>query len=252
VAEQILRILLAEPDLELTVAVGGRNPHLASLEQLLERAGRPIRLLRDVSDMPALMVWADLAVAGAGTTSWEMCMMGLPAALCLLAPNQEKIASELARLGAAVDLGYTDWVPAARTEATLRDLLRSQSKRLAMSTRGREIVDGRGTERVLAFLWGEPTLRRTIESDCRSFWWGAIRRRHSVWRACIRIRTALGMDYMMLCENGRRRFGYQRLGHRVAYSLHDPSRSHPIRGRFERSHRWHLVDETHNRCTRSD
>jgi len=39
-----------------------------------------------------------------------------------------------------------------------------------MSQRGREIVDGRGTERVLAFLWGEPSLRRTVESDCRAFW----------------------------------------------------------------------------------
>jgi len=170
VTEQILRMLLPEPDLELTVVVGGSNPHLADLEQLVEHAERPIRLLKDVSDMPALMVWADLAVAGAGTTSWEMCMMGLPAALCVLAPNQEKIASELARMGAAVDLGYTNKVPVARTETTLRDLLRSQSKRSTMSQRGREIVDGRGTERVLALLWGEPTLRRTVESDCRSFW----------------------------------------------------------------------------------
>jgi UDP-2,4-diacetamido-2,4,6-trideoxy-beta-L-altropyranose hydrolase len=170
VTEQILRMLLPEPDLELTVVVGGSNPHLAGLEQLVEHGDRTIRLLKDVSDMPALMVWADLAVAGAGTTSWEMCMMGLPAALCVLAPNQEKIASELARLGAAVDLGYTDRVPSARTEATVRDLLGSQSKRAQMSERGREIVDGRGTERVLAFLWGHPTLRRTIESDCRSFW----------------------------------------------------------------------------------
>jgi RimJ/RimL family protein N-acetyltransferase len=78
--------------------------------------------------------------------------------------------SELARLGAAVDLGYVGKVPASRTEATLRALLRSQSRRAAMSRHGREIVDGRGTERVLAFLWGEPTLRRTIESDCRLFW----------------------------------------------------------------------------------
>jgi hypothetical protein len=123
VTEQFLRMLLPEPDLELTVVVGGSNPHLAGLEQLVEHADRSIRLLKDVSDMPALMVWADLAVAGAGTTSWEMCMMGLPAALCVLAPNQEKIASELARLGSAVDLGYTNRVPVARTEATLRDLL---------------------------------------------------------------------------------------------------------------------------------
>jgi UDP-2,4-diacetamido-2,4,6-trideoxy-beta-L-altropyranose hydrolase len=108
VTEQILRILLAEPDLELTVVVGGSNPHFANIAQLVEKVNRPIRLLRDVSDMPALMVWADLVVGGAGTTSWEMCMMGLPAALCVLAPNQEKIAEELARLGAVAHLGSSE------------------------------------------------------------------------------------------------------------------------------------------------
>lgn len=170
VTEQILRILLAEPDLELTVVVGGSNPHLANIEQLVSEAKPPTRLLRDVSDMPALMVWADLVVAGAGTTSWEMCMMGLPAALCVLAPNQEKIAGELARLGAAVDLGYVGRVPADKTSKVLCELLRSQAMRAKMSARGREIVDGRGAERVLTFLWGDPMLRRTIESDCKSFW----------------------------------------------------------------------------------
>ena len=170
VTEQILRILLAEPDLELTVLIGGSNPHFAKIEQLVAETNRPIRLLKDVSDMPALMVWADLVVAGAGTTSWEMCMMGLPAALCVLAPNQEKIAGELARLGAAADLGRAREVAADKTGKVLCDLLRSQAKRAEMSARGREIVDGRGAERVLTFLWGDPVLRRTIESDCRSFW----------------------------------------------------------------------------------
>jgi UDP-2,4-diacetamido-2,4,6-trideoxy-beta-L-altropyranose hydrolase len=170
VTEQILKILLAEPDLELTVVVGGSNPHLANIEQLVEEANRPIRLLKDVSDMPALMVWADLVVAGAGTTSWEMCMMGLPAALCVLAPNQEKIAGELAQRGAAVNLGHAGELAADKTGKVLFDLLRSQAKRAKMSARGREIVDGRGAERVLAFLWEDPTLRRTVESDCRSFW----------------------------------------------------------------------------------
>ena len=170
VTEQILRILLAEPDLELTVAVGGSNPHLAAIEQLVGEANRPIRLLKDVSDMPALMVWADVVVAGAGTTSWEMCMMGLPAALCILAPNQEKIAGELSQLGAAVNLGHARDLPADKTEEVLCDLLRAQSKRAMMSARGRAIVDGRGAERVLAFLWEDPTLRRTVESDCKNFW----------------------------------------------------------------------------------
>ena len=144
VTEQIIRILLAEPDMELTVVVGGSNPHLASIEQLVGEANRPIRLLKDVSDMPALMVWADLVVAGAGgTTSWEMCMMGLPAALCVLAPNQEKIAAELTQLGAAVNIGHARELPSEKTGKVLCDLLPAQSKRAKDVGERTEIVDGR-------------------------------------------------------------------------------------------------------------
>lgn len=143
-------------------------------------------------------------------------MMGLPAALCVLAPNQEKIAAELARMGAAVDLGYAGIAPTTQTEAALHDLLRSQGKRSAMSQRGRDLVDGHGTERVLAFLWGEPTLRRTIESDCRSFWeWAndpAARafsfarepipwERHMDWFRA-RLTDPQAVLYTALCRNG--------------------------------------------------
>ena len=96
--------------------------------------------------------------------------MGSPAVLCVLAPNQESIAGELARLGAAVNLGDAGKIPAAKTGNVLCELLASQAKREQMSARGREIVDGRGAERVAVFLWGDPILRRAIESDCRSCW----------------------------------------------------------------------------------
>jgi len=170
VTEKILDVLLPHSELELTVAVGGSNPHLANIQKRIEGASCPVRLLKDVSDMPALMVWADLAVAGAGTTSWEMCMMGLPAALCVLAPNQEKIALELMRAGAAVNLGYLSQSGVHETEAVLLESIASESKRAKMSARGRELVDGRGAERVTAFLWEDPVLRKTINSDCRCFW----------------------------------------------------------------------------------
>ena len=170
VTEKMLEVLLKLPELELTVAIGGSNPHLASIQERIQGASCPVRLLKDVSDMPALMVWADLAVAGAGTTSWEMCMMGLPAALCVLAPNQEKIASELARDGAAVNLGYVVQSDIQQAEAVLRELIASEPKRAKMSARGRELVDGRGAQRVTAFLWEDPVLRKTVNSDCRCFW----------------------------------------------------------------------------------
>jgi len=55
--------------------------------------------------MPALMAWADLAIAGAGVTSYELCYMGLPSMLLIVAENQRRTAERLSELGMAVNAG---------------------------------------------------------------------------------------------------------------------------------------------------
>jgi RimJ/RimL family protein N-acetyltransferase len=113
------------------------------------------------------MAWADVAVAGAGTTFWEMCFLGLPGLLLVLAPNQEKIAETAERMGIA-------WIlPSQGSTSTisrkLAELLNSENARKQQSPNGRKLVDGRGAERVVAFLSGL-NLRRTVDSDCETFW----------------------------------------------------------------------------------
>jgi UDP-2,4-diacetamido-2,4,6-trideoxy-beta-L-altropyranose hydrolase len=137
-------------DLQIRVLAGGSNPHAASLKEL--RAGGPVELIRDATDMPEQMSWADIAIAGAGSTCLEMCFMGLPALLVDLAENQTPIANELARRGTAYHLGSSKVVGPERIEAETRQLLASVAERNAMSQRGRELVDGAGAERVVREL----------------------------------------------------------------------------------------------------
>jgi UDP-2,4-diacetamido-2,4,6-trideoxy-beta-L-altropyranose hydrolase len=138
-------------ELQIRVLAGGSNPHAASLAEL---AGgeNSIQLVRDATDMPEQMSWADLAVAGAGSTCWEMCFMGLPALLIDLAENQTPIANELARRGTARYLGNSKTVTPEMVAVETRRVLGSVAERRAMSQRGRELVDGAGAERVVREL----------------------------------------------------------------------------------------------------
>jgi spore coat polysaccharide biosynthesis predicted glycosyltransferase SpsG len=106
-----------------------------------------LRLERSVTDMPALMGWADVAISAGGSTVWEMCLMGLPMITIVLADNQRLSADALSRYGASVNLGwYTD----ARKDTiitTLERLCADHDQRAAMSAAGRRLVDGRGAER---------------------------------------------------------------------------------------------------------
>ena len=160
-------LLLAEEKLETTVVVGGSNPHTDQIEQEIHRTGGSIRYLKDVSKMPELMADADVAISGAGSTCWEMCLMGLPAIVIDVAENQRPIAEELDRQGIAIHIGSSRDVTAENIAAQLKRLLHSPERRAAMAERGRDLVDGRGAERVVAAMTAASLrLRRAQADDC--------------------------------------------------------------------------------------
>ncbi len=141
---------MTEFDLETTVVVGYNNPHLPGLRELAEPWGR-VQFIVNATNMPELIASADVAVAAAGTTSLEMCFLGLPALLTVLAENQRAVAEELNRRGAAIQVG--EGAQATLAES-LAGLLASPERRKAMSGIGRKLVDGLGASRVVAQLQG--------------------------------------------------------------------------------------------------
>lgn len=135
-------------DLQASIVVGAANPHLAELRAAIRDLPQ-FRVLTSVEDMPSLMSWADVAVAAGGTTSWELLYMGLPACILILADNQARVGPALEKEGAAFFLNETGWKEPGRLTALLADLLRDAGRRRGMSACGRELVDGRGGDRVV-------------------------------------------------------------------------------------------------------
>ena len=131
----------------VTVVIGGANQHRAEVRQLAESFG--YRVVEDATDMPSLMADADLAITAAGSTSWEICRMGLPAITITLAENQRDIASALSDAGVSVDLGWHDDVTADAVEAAVTRLTGDKEGRERMGTTGQKLVDGRGASRVV-------------------------------------------------------------------------------------------------------
>ena len=156
-------------NLDIVIVAGGSNPHLASLESEVGAAKQSIRLIKNVVNMPELMAWADVAISAAGATCWEMCLLGLPAILIDLAPNQVPIAEELHRRGIALHAGSAKDLSLTALAEELNLLLQSYEGRSKMSARGRELVDGAGASRVTAILrgWNGAVSRDGHQSDVR-------------------------------------------------------------------------------------
>ena len=137
--------------LEVTVVVGGSNPHFEMLQEAAVRSAQKITVRRDVVNMAEQMAGADVAVSAAGATCWEICLLGLPALIIDVAPNQTAQARELDRRGCAIHVGNQS-VSAREISDQLERLLRSRELRDSLSRRSRELVDGNGATRVVSFL----------------------------------------------------------------------------------------------------
>jgi UDP-2,4-diacetamido-2,4,6-trideoxy-beta-L-altropyranose hydrolase len=152
VTARVLRVILAECEVEATVVVGCNNPHLQELRELADEHRATVRLVENATNMPELIASAEIAAAGAGSTSLEMCFLGLPAVLIVLADNQRAVAEDLARRGAAVHFVERPEANYGALAQCLASLLASPERRKAMSETGRELVDGLGAQRVAAKL----------------------------------------------------------------------------------------------------
>ena len=165
VTSDIVKALGTLPGVEAVVVVGGSNPHLPKLRSLIANSPKTIQLVVDAQNMPELMQRADVAVAAGGTTSWELAFMGLPTLMLVLADNQRTVADGLS---AAQVVRKTTPETVAQD---LAGLLADATARTAMSERGRQLVDGLGTSRVVtAMRAGELTVRRVQPDDCRQIW----------------------------------------------------------------------------------
>lgn len=136
-------------DLEAVVAVGNSNPHWETLLAAVKQAKLAIRLERNVTNMPELMAWADMAISAGGSTCWELAFMGLPHLILILADNQQKTAMGLDSAKAAINLGDAAILSSVDVANALTELVSRSERWIVCAQRGQELVDGYGSARVV-------------------------------------------------------------------------------------------------------
>lgn len=132
------------------VVVGIYNPNMKELEEL-EKRFHNIILYDNVTNMAALMYKCDVAITTASTVLYECCAMGLPAIFFVMADNQEKDALAFAQdenMIYAGDVRGNSRKVIRNIFIYLQRLTNSVESQIGMSKHMREIVDGKGAERI--------------------------------------------------------------------------------------------------------
>jgi spore coat polysaccharide biosynthesis predicted glycosyltransferase SpsG len=136
-----LAAALADFDLEVACGPGYRG----------ERPAQG-RLLGSPADWIGAVARAALVVCGFGHSLLEAACLGVPAVAVVFLPEHVEHARAFARAGTAVTIEMTDGPRPDALAALVAGLMADPGRRDAMGARGRELVDGRGAERVAVVL----------------------------------------------------------------------------------------------------
>lgn len=134
--------------IRVTIVVGPSCPYEKELRKIVANNNKFI-LKTDVKNMSDLMMEADIAISGGGTTCWELACLGLPSIIIILAKNQFRNVEELSKKGIFIKLGYYKNVSCKEIELAVIDLIMDIEKRNEMSIKGKKLVDGQGVKRIL-------------------------------------------------------------------------------------------------------
>lgn len=153
IAGRILKAVY-RPGIAYKVVTGRFNPHYEELCTYAERYPG-VEILHDVRDMATLMINCDMAITAGGTTVYELCSIGVPFICFSYAENQEKAVDYMGENRIALSAGRYH-INAERCLEDMKEaferLFVDENLRRELSDCEREIVDGRGAERIAAIL----------------------------------------------------------------------------------------------------
>lgn len=157
--------------LHVRAVVGAAFQDTPALKALAANNHHTVEILQNVTDMPALISWADLVISAAGSTCWELMALGKPVMVVVLAENQERIAVELERQGYAVNLGWYHAWTSDHFLSTFTLLTTSSGRRRIMAEKGMALVDGAGALKVCLRMNPDLlALRNAVRGDARLLW----------------------------------------------------------------------------------
>lgn len=150
IVERVVDALRLLPKIPQTrIILGSAYAHPNQLIASVKGLSSKIEVYVDADNMADHMSWCDMAVSAAGSTTWELCAMGVAAVYVQTAENQNAVVRAIQDhgigfvVGNAADINARDWLSA------LSSLMHNPVLRAEYARNAHGLVDGQGTRRVV-------------------------------------------------------------------------------------------------------
>jgi len=148
---KIVKALFDIPEnISMNVIIGPNFTHDRELDQVLQKAARKFNIIRDISDLSDLMLMADVAITAGGISLFELACLSVPAIVICGERFEEETAQRFQDEGFGINLGFGRDVNEDDIRKAIGKLAGDYELRLRMSEAGRDIIDGKGSERIAA------------------------------------------------------------------------------------------------------
>ena len=125
------------------------------VKALLSSYDGSFQVVKDAHNMAELMNESQLAITNSGLTKYEMASMGLPAIVISNNSKHATLMVEFASYGTVVLLGDNEEVTEENILSAVTAMIKDEINRGKMSNAGKQLVDGKGMERIFDSIPGE-------------------------------------------------------------------------------------------------
>ncbi len=149
VLEALKRCALPE-GCRIFVVMGPHAPWLAQVKEVATTMPWLTEVRVGVENMALLMAESDMAIGAAGATVWELCCLGVPSLMVVLAENQRAAAAALVKRSAIRSLDLNNLAVDLKESVENIDWFEEASEHAA------EVCDGRGCQFIVEKMYSNP------------------------------------------------------------------------------------------------
>jgi spore coat polysaccharide biosynthesis predicted glycosyltransferase SpsG len=147
------KLLLNAPRIgKVDIVVRKEHPELEKIQAMVEANPDRLELAIEPAEVAARIIRAHFAVTSGSGWSNELACVGVPQLIIVQYESHWPNAQKLEEEGCASCLGWHESVSAQTIRQAVQNILSDPNERQAMSRCGRQLIDGRGPDRLVTAL----------------------------------------------------------------------------------------------------
>jgi len=139
-------------DFSIISVIGPAFKNHVELEYILKDMKKLVRVVRNAQNMAELMWESDMAVTAGGITMFELACVGTPSIVVCAYEYEQQTAQRLEKEGVVINLGFGGYVQEEIIADWVTSLMNDRLLREQMSRKGKELIDGKGCERIVKLI----------------------------------------------------------------------------------------------------